>query len=111
MGLWFRLADVAVMGGSFLGGIGGHNPLEPARLGAPPLTGPFAFNFTDVYGEMLAEQAALLADRPEDLTRLVHGLLSDPPRAKRTGATARAFARSRSAALDEAWSALEPLLP
>lgn len=111
MGLWFRLADVAVMGGSFVDGIGGHNPLEPARLGAPPLTGPFAFNFTDVYGEMLAEQAALLADRPEDLTRLVHGLLSDPARAKRTGATARAFARSRSAALDEAWAALEPLLP
>lgn len=111
MGLWFRLADVAVMGGSFVEGIGGHNPLEPARLGAPPVTGPFAFNFTDVFGDMLAEQAAVLADRPEDLTRLVHGLLTDPVRAKRTGATARAFARARSAALDEAWAALGPLLP
>lgn len=111
MGLWFRLAEVAVMGGGFVEGVGGHNPLEPARLGAPAITGPHAFNFTDVYGEMLAEQAALLADGPEDLTRLVHGLLSDPARAKRTGATARAFARSRSAALDEAWAALEPLLP
>lgn len=111
MGLWFRLADVAIMGGSFVEGVGGHNPLEPARLGAPPVTGPFAFNFTDVYGEMLAEQAALLADRPEDLTRLVHGLLSDPARAKRTGATARAFARARSDALDRAWAELEPLLP
>ena len=111
MGLWFRLADVAIMGGSFVEGVGGHNPLEPARLGAPPVTGPFAFNFTDVYGEMLAEQAALLADRPEDLTRLVHGLLSDPARAKRTGATASAFARARSDALDRAWTELEPLLP
>jgi 3-deoxy-D-manno-octulosonic-acid transferase len=111
MGLWFRLADVAIMGGSFVEGVGGHNPLEPARLGAPPVTGPFAFNFTDVYGEMLAEQAALLADRPEDLTRLVHGLLSDPARAKRTGATARAFARARSDALERAWAELEPLLP
>ncbi len=111
MGLWFRLADVAVMGGSFVDGIGGHNPLEPARLGAPSVTGPYAFNFTDVYGEMLAEQAALLADRPEDLTRLVHGLLADPARAKRTGATARAFARARSDALDRAWAELEPLLP
>lgn len=111
MGLWFRLADVAVMGGSFVDGVGGHNPLEPARLGAPPVTGPFAFNFTDVYGEMLSEQAALLADGPEDLTRLVHGLLSDPARARRTGATARAFARARSDALDRAWAELEPLLP
>jgi 3-deoxy-D-manno-octulosonic-acid transferase len=111
MGLWFRLADVAMMGGSFVAGVGGHNPLEPARLGAPPVTGPHAFNFTDVYGEMLAEQAALLAERPEDLARLVHGLLSDPARAKRTGATARDFARARSDALDKAWAALEPLLP
>lgn len=111
MGLWFRLADVAVMGGGFVEGVGGHNPLEPARLGAPAITGPHAFNFTDVYGEMLAEQAALLADGPEDLTRLVHGLLSDPARAKRTGATARAFARARSDALDRAWAELEPLLP
>jgi len=111
MGLLFRLADVAVMGGGFVDGVGGHNPLEPARLGVPAITGPHAFNFTDVYREMFAEQAALLADRPEDLTRLMHGLLADPARAKRTGATARAFARARSAALDEAWDRLEPLLP
>lgn len=111
MGLLFRLADVAVMGGGFVNGIGGHNPLEPARLGVPAITGPHAFNFTDVYAEMFAEQAALLADGPEDLTRLMHGLLVDAARAKRTGATARAFARARSAALDEAWAKLEPLLP
>ncbi len=111
MGLWFRLADVAVMGGSFVDGIGGHNPLEPARLGVPPVTGPFAFNFTDVYAEMLAGQAALLAEGPQDLTRVMHGLLSDPDSARRTGATAGRFALSRSAALDDAWVALEPLLP
>lgn len=111
MGLLFGLADVAVMGGGFVDGIGGHNPLEPARLGVPSITGPHAFNFTEVYREMLDEQAALLAERPEDLTRLLHGLLTDPARAKRTGATARAFARVRSAALDDAWDRLEPLLP
>ncbi|MGZ3298866.1 MAG: 3-deoxy-D-manno-octulosonic acid transferase, partial [Asticcacaulis sp.] len=33
LGLFFSLADMVVMGGSFLSGIGGHNPLEPARLG------------------------------------------------------------------------------
>lgn len=111
MGLLFRLADVAVMGGSFVDGIGGHNPLEPARLGVPPVTGEWAFNFTDVYREMMAQQAALLAETQADLTRVMHGLLTDPARARQIGATARAFARARSAALDEAWTRLEPLLP
>ena len=36
------------MGGSFVPGIGGHNPLEPARIGRPILTGPHAFNAADV---------------------------------------------------------------
>ncbi|MES2032955.1 MAG: 3-deoxy-D-manno-octulosonic acid transferase [Pseudomonadota bacterium] len=111
MGLLFRLSAMAVMGGSFVDGVGGHNPLEPARLGVPPITGEWAFNFTDVYRDMFDEQAALLAEREDDLARVMHGLLADPSRARRTGATARAFARARSAALEEAWDKLEPLLP
>lgn len=112
MGLWFRLADVAVMGGGFAPGIGGHNPLEPARLGAPVITGPHAFNFQDVYAEMLAgETGALLAHSDADLSRLIGELLADPARARRIGEAGRAFAASKSAALDDAWAQLEPLLP
>ncbi len=112
MGLWFRLANVAVMGGSFARGIGGHNPLEPARLGVPVITGPHAFNFADVYAGMLTgENGALLAEREEDLTRLLADLLSDPERTRRIGEAGRAFAASKGAALDDAWAALEPLLP
>ena len=46
MGLFLRLADVVIMGGSFapaLGreAVGGHNPLEPARLGTAARIAPF----------------------------------------------------------------------
>ncbi len=112
MGLFFRLADVAVMGGSFMPGIGGHNPLEPARLGVPVITGEDAFNFADVYGEMLTGgHAARLAERAEDLTRQMHELLTDPAKARRIGEAARQFALDQSSALDLAWAKLEPLLP
>ena len=47
LGLWFRLADVAVVGGSLVP-TGGHNPLEPLKLGVPTLTGPHMFNFQDM---------------------------------------------------------------
>lgn len=112
MGLWFRLSAVAVMGGSFVAGIGGHNPLEPARLGIPVITGEGAFNFRDVYADMLVGGlAALQAETEADLTRLMHELLADPARAKRIGEAAKAYAGKQSAALDDAWAELEPLLP
>lgn len=112
MGLWYRLATVVVMGGSFVPGIGGHNPLEPARLGVPVITGDDTFNFADVYAEMLAGQnGALLGEPQADLLRHIEELLSNPDWAERIGEAGRAFAASKSAALDEAWAALEPLLP
>ncbi len=41
LGLFYRLASLAVVGGSFGDpAVGGHNPLEPARLDCPFITGP-----------------------------------------------------------------------
>ena len=40
LGLWYRLAALALVGGSLRGaGVGGHNPLEPARLDCPFIAG------------------------------------------------------------------------
>ncbi|MCI4665420.1 MAG: 3-deoxy-D-manno-octulosonic acid transferase [Neomegalonema sp.] len=43
MGLWYRLAQATFIGGSLVP-VGGHNPLEPARLGAPMAYGPHTEN-------------------------------------------------------------------
>lgn len=40
LGLWYRLTGLAVLGGSLVAGVGGHNPLEPARLGCAFVSGP-----------------------------------------------------------------------
>ena len=52
LGLWFRLARLAVMGGSFVDGVGGHNPLEPARLGAPVVSGRKVENWATAYRDL-----------------------------------------------------------
>jgi 3-deoxy-D-manno-octulosonic-acid transferase len=49
IGLWFRLAQLAVMGGSLVQGVGGHNPLEPARLGCAIASGPYVNNWASAY--------------------------------------------------------------
>jgi 3-deoxy-D-manno-octulosonic-acid transferase len=111
LGTLIAVSDVVVMGGSFVEGIGGHNPLEPARHGAAIVTGPHAFNARDVYAEMFDEVAAIEAADSEALTRHVRGLLTYPLIARRTGEAAQAYANRQGAALEAAMRLLEPLLP
>lgn len=111
LGLFFRLADIVVMGGAFGPGIGGHNPLEPARIGRPILTGPHAFNAADLYADLFAEAAAIEAGDARALARHLRGLLDYPLIARRMGEAALAYAGRQGAALDAALARLAPLLP
>lgn len=108
-GLFLRLARAAVMGGAFADGIGGHNPLEPARLGVAIVTGPHAFNARDLYDEMFAEAAAIPAADEAALARHIRGLLDNPRIARRIGEAALTYAERQGAALDEALALLAPL--
>ena len=111
LGLFFRMAEVVVMGGSFAAGIGGHNPLEPARLGRAIVSGPGVFNAQEVYDEMFAEVAALEAADGAALARHLRGLLAHPQTARRIGEAALTYAERQGAAFDRALALLEPLLP
>ncbi len=70
LGLWYRLAAVAFIGGS-TGGVGGHNPYEPALLGIPILHGPDTANFAAPYREFDAAEAARLVKTPQTIAEAV----------------------------------------
>ncbi|MEM6302314.1 MAG: lipid IV(A) 3-deoxy-D-manno-octulosonic acid transferase [Pseudomonadota bacterium] len=86
--LLFGIADLAVIGGSFVNR-GGHNPLEATVWGVPVLVGPYMFNFADVavklqnvgalescedLDQLLASASSLLADEQELARRKVAAL-------------------------------------
>jgi len=73
MGLWFRLAPVAFVGGS-LARVGGHNPYEPAQLDTAILHGPHVDNFAEIYTALDAEGGALPVSGAEDLAAAVRRL-------------------------------------
>ena len=73
MGLWFRLAPVAFVGGS-LTRIGGHNPYEPAQLDTAILHGPHVDNFAEIYTALDAEGGALEVTGAADLAAAVRRL-------------------------------------
>jgi 3-deoxy-D-manno-octulosonic-acid transferase len=60
LGLWYRLAAVTLVGGGWAEGVGGHNPLEPARLGCPFISGPHVANWKSAYEGLVEAQATQL---------------------------------------------------
>ena len=91
MPLYFGMADLALLGGSFAP-LGGQNLIEAAACGCPVVMGPHTFNFAQA-AEMAAEAGAAFACA--DLADAVE-------RARRLAADASALAQARSRAL--AWS-------
>jgi 3-deoxy-D-manno-octulosonic-acid transferase len=111
LGAFYRVADAVVLGGGFVEGVGGHNPLEAARLSCAIVTGPHVFNAREIYAEMFALAAAIEAPDADALARHITGLLANPVIARRIGEAALDFAGRQGAALTAAMALIEPLLP
>ncbi|MEO1563312.1 MAG: glycosyltransferase N-terminal domain-containing protein [Pseudomonadota bacterium] len=70
LGLWFRLADAAFIGGSF-DTTGGHNPYEPARLACPFFHGPNVSNFSGDYARFSDAGLNLRVQTAGDLAKAI----------------------------------------
>ena len=70
MGLWYRLAPVAMLGGSWAA-IGGHNPYEALALGCRVLRGPNIWNFAESYEDLDAQGMSAAISQANDLAEAV----------------------------------------
>jgi 3-deoxy-D-manno-octulosonic-acid transferase len=93
LGTWYALADLALIGGSWTPGIGGHNPLEPARLGCPAIAGPHVEGWP-VYRQM-ADLGATRLVPAADLAAAIALAWNDAPALARMAAAASAFVEVR----------------
>jgi len=76
LGVLYRLSNIAFVGGS-LNPKGGHNPLEPARLGNAILHGPHTFNFDEIYADMHVAGGAALVRNERELASAARRLFAD----------------------------------
>ncbi|MFV3325361.1 lipid IV(A) 3-deoxy-D-manno-octulosonic acid transferase [Pseudomonas sp. NY15372] len=105
----YALADIAFVGGSLVP-TGGHNPLEPAALALPVLTGPHVFNFLEI-SAMLREAGALQeVDDASGLAGAVRRLVELPQDARRMGEAGRAVMLANQGALQRLLDGLGRLL-
>lgn len=94
MGLWFRLARTCVVAGSLVPDIGGHNPLEAARLDCPTISGPFVENWATAYAGLEAIGGVVVTP-PTGLAEAIAGDLADPEAARARATRARDFVDRR----------------
>ncbi len=107
--LFYRLAPVVFMGGSFIRQ-GGHNPLEAARLDSAIVTGPHLSNFADLCAQLAQAGGLRILARRGELAPAVQSLLQEPQTRTNMARAAAGCAQRLAGALDRVMEALGPLL-
>lgn len=95
----FGVADVALVAGSLLPPLGGHNLLEPAAWSVPVLSGPHLQNFSTIAQWLQDAEGLVLVDGSESLGKEVSELLADPGRRQLLGQAACAVVEAHRGAL------------
>ncbi len=109
LGLFYRLAGIAFVGGSLVRK-GGHNPFEAARLDCAVLHGPDMANCAAMAGALDAAGAALTVGDAASLAEAVSRLLADPAERKTRAEAAARIAAAGGGALDAVLDRFAPWL-
>ena len=80
LGLVYSLARVCFIGGSFIP-IGGHNPIEPFKLGSTAIVGPYTHNFLEVNTTLTPPLTHV--QTPKELQSVLETLLSSEDEIKK----------------------------
>lgn len=109
MALYYGLADVALLGGSFEP-LGGQNLIESAACACPLVMGPHTFNFAEAAELALAAGAAQRARNLPEAVRSAAALAQDAQNLQDARRKAAAFANRHQGATARLLDALRPLL-
>jgi len=106
----YSFSDIAVVGGTLVPGIGGHNLLEPAYFGKPVVYGAFLTTYRGMAELLEQEGGGMRAGDKEELVEALRSLLSDELLMKRTGAAAKRVVEENRGASERTAAAIERLL-
>ncbi len=106
---WYRMADVALIGGSLLP-FGGQNLIEATAAGCPVLVGPHTYNFSEVAQQAIACGAARRVTTPQELASQLLLLLENPDARQTMREAGLAFTQRHQGATRQLLRLLAPYL-
>ncbi len=110
MALYYGLADVALLGGSFEA-LGGQNLIEAAACATPVVMGPHTFNFAEAAELAQAAGAALRVNTLDEAVTVAVDLAHNTRLISRIRSSALAFAEAHRGATARLAHAIAALLP
>ncbi len=72
---WYKLSDLVIMGGTFMGTMGGHNILEAIYFKKPVIVGKYMYNFIEIYEYM--KEAVFTCEDKENLADIIQKAYQD----------------------------------
>ncbi|MGM0439674.1 MAG: 3-deoxy-D-manno-octulosonic acid transferase [Chlamydiota bacterium] len=102
----YQLATIAVVGGSFVNGVGGHNILEPLWYGTPVVCGPYMYSQPD-FIELLHSYHAGEQVEINSLRKVVKNLLGDQDYYKQLSNAGKKLWQKERGAVERTYSLIE----
>lgn len=103
----YQVANLAVVGGSFVPGVGGHNILEPLQAHVPVLFGPHMESQTEFVKQVLDSGAGMQLPIGE-LLPSISALLQNPSQYDFYRENAIRFTQNCRGTIDRTWNVLFP---
>ena len=90
--------------------MGGHNPLEPAKLNCSILTGPSIYNWQNIYEEMFKNNACIVCKSEKELIKNFNIILKNNRLKKRLMKNALRYSKQNQSILKDILKTINPLL-
>ncbi len=110
LGVFYDLAPVALVAGSLLPELKGHNPIEPAKLDCAILSGPYVESFQDLFETLIEADAATITANAEEIATAVSELWRNESVRVAQVLAARAIVDRGATALDATIAQLTAIL-
>jgi 3-deoxy-D-manno-octulosonic-acid transferase len=109
MAIYYALADVALLGGSFEP-LGGQNLIEAAACDCPVVMGPHTFNFAEAAELAFAAGAAQRAGNLSQAVSVAAALAQDAEKLQAARRATDLFAQAHQGAVERLVTAIEQVL-
>lgn len=101
----YQISTLALVGGSFVKKVGGHNIFEPAKLGVPVLFGPYVHKQTDL-SQLLTRSGAGKQVKLGELSKYIEKAIQSPVLLDQMGVHGKELAGNVLGSAEKTWKEL-----
>lgn len=105
----YQISKLAIVAGSYISTVGGHNIFEPIQMGTPVIYGPFMYGQQSIENKVRVSGAGKIVTA-EELANFIEKYIQNPQVSLQMQNGAKNLFREMELPLENTWKHLQPLL-